>query len=172
MVSGMIAEEANVKTGAPPGRDWTVVLRRQATRIVEGQPEGGYTDAFELICCDCGDDPDLDYPEVALKFSGSGDRIPLLRASRHMDSTSACTNCGRPVRVAVSDRWQSRPGKMTRRVLPGKGGGVVRLNPLDALFIGADDEDPHVNGDCRGPLAARHPLGTSTPIAPSHGPNP
>jgi hypothetical protein len=65
MVSGMIAEEANVKTGAPPGRDWTVVLRRQATRIVEGQPEGGYTDAFELICCDCGDDPDLDYPEVA-----------------------------------------------------------------------------------------------------------
>jgi hypothetical protein len=25
-----------VKTGAPPGRDWTVVLRRQATRLVEG----------------------------------------------------------------------------------------------------------------------------------------
>jgi len=54
-----------VKTGAPPGRDWTVVLRRQAVRIVEGQPEGGYTDAFELICCDCGDDPGLDYREVA-----------------------------------------------------------------------------------------------------------
>lgn len=51
--------------GAPPGRDWTVVLRRQALRIVEGRPEGGYTDAFELICCDCGDDPGLDYREVA-----------------------------------------------------------------------------------------------------------
>jgi hypothetical protein len=57
-------KEANVKTGAPPGHDWTVVLRRQAARIVDGQPEGGYTDAFELICCDCGDDPDLDYREV------------------------------------------------------------------------------------------------------------
>ena len=27
-------------------------------------PEGGYTDAYELICCDCGDDPDLDYRQV------------------------------------------------------------------------------------------------------------
>lgn len=23
---------------------------------------------FELICCECGDDPDLNYPEVPLKF--------------------------------------------------------------------------------------------------------
>jgi hypothetical protein len=41
-----------------------VVLRRQPGRIVAGQPEGGYTSAFELICCHCGDDPDLDYREV------------------------------------------------------------------------------------------------------------
>ena len=44
---------------------WTVVLRRQPARIVGGQPEGGYSDAFEIICCDCGDDPDLDYREVS-----------------------------------------------------------------------------------------------------------
>ena len=44
---------------------WTVVLRRQPARIVEGRPEGGYTDVFEIICCDCGDDPDLDYREVS-----------------------------------------------------------------------------------------------------------
>ena len=44
-----------------PGQDWTVVLRRQPVRLVDGQPQGGYTDAFELICCDCGDDPNLDY---------------------------------------------------------------------------------------------------------------
>ncbi len=44
---------------------WTVVLRRQPIRIVEGQPEGGYTDAFEIICCDCGDHPDQDYREVS-----------------------------------------------------------------------------------------------------------
>jgi hypothetical protein len=44
---------------------WTVVLRRQPVRIVEGQPEGGYTDAYELICCECGDHPDLDYREIS-----------------------------------------------------------------------------------------------------------
>jgi hypothetical protein len=44
---------------------WTVVLRRQPARLVGGQPEGGYGDAFEIICCDCGDDPDLDYREVS-----------------------------------------------------------------------------------------------------------
>ena len=44
---------------------WTVVLRRQPVRMVEGRAEGGYTEVFELICCDCGDDPDLDYREVA-----------------------------------------------------------------------------------------------------------
>jgi len=44
---------------------WTLVLRRQPARIVDGQPQGGYSDAFELICCDCGDDPDLDYHHVS-----------------------------------------------------------------------------------------------------------
>jgi len=47
-----------------PGHGWTVVLRRQPVRIVDGRPEGGYTDAFEIVCCDCGDHPDLDYSEV------------------------------------------------------------------------------------------------------------
>jgi hypothetical protein len=28
---------------------------------VDGQPQDGYTDLYELICCYCGDDPDLDY---------------------------------------------------------------------------------------------------------------
>jgi hypothetical protein len=48
-----------------PGHGWTVVLRRRPARIDEGRPEGGYTDAFEIICCDCGDHPDLDYREVS-----------------------------------------------------------------------------------------------------------
>ena len=47
-----------------PGHGWTVVLRRQPVRMVDGRPEGGYTDAFEIVCCDCGDHPDLDYSEV------------------------------------------------------------------------------------------------------------
>ena len=48
-----------------PGLDWTVVLRRQPTRMVAGQAEGGYTNMFEIICCDCGDNPDLDYRDVS-----------------------------------------------------------------------------------------------------------
>ncbi len=52
-------------THRPPGQDWTLVLRRQPARVVGGRSEGGYTDAYELICCDCGDDPDLDYQQVS-----------------------------------------------------------------------------------------------------------
>ena len=51
--------------GTQPEDGWTVVLRRQPARIVEGRPEGGYSDAFEIVCCDCGDHPDLDYTEVS-----------------------------------------------------------------------------------------------------------
>ena len=48
-----------------PGNGWTVVLRRRPTRMVEGRPEGGYTDLFEIVCCDRGDHPGLDYSEVS-----------------------------------------------------------------------------------------------------------
>jgi hypothetical protein len=51
-----------------PALGWTVVLRRQPVRIVEGHVQGGYTDAFEIICCDCGDHPDLDYRDVSLQL--------------------------------------------------------------------------------------------------------
>jgi len=47
-------------------------LRRQPVRIVAGRGEDGYTDVFEVICCDCGDDPYLDYSEVS-------DRLQRLR---------------------------------------------------------------------------------------------
>ena len=43
---------------------WTVVLRRQPARIVDGRVQGPYTNAFEIICCDCGDDPGLEYAEA------------------------------------------------------------------------------------------------------------
>ena len=48
-----------------PGRTGRWLPRREPARVVGGWPEGGYTDAYELICCDCGDDPDLDYQEVS-----------------------------------------------------------------------------------------------------------
>jgi len=47
------------------GLGWTVVLRRQPVRLVEGRAEGGYTDAYELVCWECGDHPDADYREVS-----------------------------------------------------------------------------------------------------------
>ena len=37
-------------------------------RIMDGRAEGPCTDAFEIICCDCGDDPDLDYSAVSPKL--------------------------------------------------------------------------------------------------------
>ena len=52
-------------TSDQPGNGWMVVLRRQPARMAEGRPEGGYTDMFEIICCDCGDHPGLDYCEVS-----------------------------------------------------------------------------------------------------------
>ena len=54
-----------MKTPDQPRPGWTTVLRRQPARIVKGQAEGGYTNAFEIICSDCGDHPDLDYSEVS-----------------------------------------------------------------------------------------------------------
>jgi hypothetical protein len=65
-VSGAaIAKDAGMAAREQFGDGWTVVLWRQPTRIVQGRPEGGYADAFELICCDCGDDPGLDYRKVS-----------------------------------------------------------------------------------------------------------
>ena len=55
-------------TRDPPGDGWTVVLRRQPSRMVAGRAEAGYTDAFEIICCDCGDHPYLDYSEVSAEL--------------------------------------------------------------------------------------------------------
>jgi hypothetical protein len=57
-----------VATCDQPALGWTLVLRRQPARIVEGRVQGGYTNEFEIICCDCGDHPDLDYHEVSPEF--------------------------------------------------------------------------------------------------------
>jgi hypothetical protein len=56
---------AVMEAGAQSWLGWTLVLRRQPARIVDGEPQGGYTDLYELICCYCGDHPDLDYRDVS-----------------------------------------------------------------------------------------------------------
>lgn len=61
--------EAGMATGDQHGASRTVVLPRQSARIAKGQPEGGYTAPYEIVRCDCGDHPDLDYREVSLRAS-------------------------------------------------------------------------------------------------------
>jgi hypothetical protein len=53
-----------------PGHGRAARLRRQPFRLVNGRAEGGYTDAFEVICPGCGDNPDLDYSEVSPWLQG------------------------------------------------------------------------------------------------------
>ena len=47
-----------------PGHGRTAFVRRRPVRIVDGRMEGGYTDAYELICPNCGDNPYLDFVDV------------------------------------------------------------------------------------------------------------
>ena len=56
------------------GHGYTASVRRQPAHIEEGQLEGGYTGAFELICCECSDHPYLDYSEIPPGCSRSAGR--------------------------------------------------------------------------------------------------
>jgi hypothetical protein len=69
-------------------------MRRQPGRMVEGGKEGGYKDAFEVVCGDCGDHRYWDYPEISL----SPQRIPgayttmaaaMAAYDRHLGLTTA-----------------------------------------------------------------------------------
>jgi hypothetical protein len=57
-----------VPAAGQPGHGITASVRRQPPRIVEGRKEGGYRDAFEVVCCDCGDHPYWDYSEISLSL--------------------------------------------------------------------------------------------------------
>jgi len=56
------------------------VLRRCPVRVARGRPEGGYTAEFEIICRDCGDDPDLDYRQVSPDLQRLRGPLPLAAA--------------------------------------------------------------------------------------------
>jgi hypothetical protein len=68
-------------TGGPPGPGWTLVLRRQPIGIADGQPQGGYADVYELICCYCGDDPGLDYRRVSPELQRIRGPYPIAAGS-------------------------------------------------------------------------------------------
>ena len=60
-----LGAEAAAQACDEPGPGWTVILRRRPARVVAGRPDGGDADAYELICCYCGDHPDRDYRDVS-----------------------------------------------------------------------------------------------------------
>jgi hypothetical protein len=66
-----------METCDQPGDGWTAVLRRRPARVVDGRPEGGYTDEFEIICCNCGDDPGLDYHDVSPELQQIRGHYPI-----------------------------------------------------------------------------------------------
>ena len=61
VAAGMIASPL----AGEPGHGGTAVLRRQPVLLADGRAERRYTGAFELICCECGDNPYLDYSKVS-----------------------------------------------------------------------------------------------------------
>ena len=83
--------------GVQPGHGWAV-LRRMPARMVAGRPEGGYTDAFEIVCCDCGDDPDLDYRDVSPELQRiRGPYQPIaVAAAAYEEHVALHSDCVRP----------------------------------------------------------------------------
>jgi hypothetical protein len=92
-----------------PTLGWTVVLRRQPVHLREGRPEGGYTDDYELVCCDCGDDPDLDFRDVSPRLQrirgpyGVSGRHRGIRAARQASPWAAVSCQGHPTMGDAGD---------------------------------------------------------------------
>ena len=86
-----------------PGHGRTAFVRRRPVRIVDGRMEGGYTDAYELICPSCGDHPDLDYSEIS-------PRLQWLRGPHRLE-----------VALAVFHKHQGIPWPTPGRKLQGPG---------------------------------------------------
>jgi hypothetical protein len=59
-----------------PGHGSTTSLRRQSAWITDDRT-GHYTGLFEIICCDCGDHPYLDYPDLPPRLQQIRGPYPL-----------------------------------------------------------------------------------------------
>jgi hypothetical protein len=81
-----------------PGHGRAASLRRQPVRIVDGRIERGYSNAFELICPACGDNPDLDYSQVSPRLQWL--RVPrtlqaaLAAYEKHCPNEREALDCG------------------------------------------------------------------------------
>ncbi len=127
-----------------PGLDWTVVLRRQPARIVAGQVVGGYTSMFEIICCDCGDDPDLAYGEVSLMLQQIRGPYPVAAGiaayGQHLTQHKTRRPAHRPGRLDEAARERAgsaRPGE------PGMMGAAWSGGQHDTAGRVRDHGKPH-----------------------------
>ena len=57
-----------VPVAGQPRHGMTARIRRQPVRATGGGKEGGYRNAFEVVCCDCGDHPYWGYSEISLSL--------------------------------------------------------------------------------------------------------
>ena len=83
-----------VPAAGQPGHGITASVRRQPARIVEGRKKGGHRDAFEVICCDCGDHPYWGYSEISLALQRIRGPYATMAAAlaaydRHLGLTTA-----------------------------------------------------------------------------------
>ena len=88
------------RAGGQPALGWTVVLRRQPARSAAGWPP----QEFELICCYCGDHPDLDYLDVSPELQRIRGPYPLPAGvaayERHLGQCHRQPHMARPSRRA------------------------------------------------------------------------
>ena len=62
-VRGDAGVVAALPLAGQPGHGRTASLRRQSVWMAD-ERKAHYTGAYEVICCDCGDHPYLDYSEI------------------------------------------------------------------------------------------------------------
>jgi hypothetical protein len=99
-----------VPLAGQPGHGTAAFMRNQPACIADGRIHGGYNGVYELICPDCGDDPDLDYLEVA-------PQLQWLRGPRTLTGALAAYHKHVGIPWAEEDAAGSGPGG----AWPGKG---------------------------------------------------
>ncbi len=116
-------------TGMAPGDDRTIVLRRQRkVRVVEGKPEGVYTNTFEIICRACGDDPFWDYHDVSPRLQRIRGRYWLELGVREYEAHIAWHEAQvMPVTATASPRQSPSPagGLAADQYVPLRHGGFT-----------------------------------------------
>jgi hypothetical protein len=76
-----------------PGHGRTAFVRRRPVRIVDGRMEGGYTDAYELICPSCGDNPYLDFGDVPAQLQRLRGSYVLMAAVAAYEEHLGLSSC-------------------------------------------------------------------------------